>query len=329
MFTKSLALLTCLTSFASFAVYDGAESGGGGGGICNPQRCMTLAQAGLRVDANAADGYVIPSEVAAEVSRMVLSLPFDFPKEDLITRALAAPTVFTVVAEAQSRNYRRFKDEYLTILRQQGASTEGFELMAVSTLQNPRREQQAKTYLLPGFERLDVRGKALILLHEGLIRERHFTVAQALHFDGLFLEQVEAVESGATINRWPFLQSMRLSETKYYALRDFVVQNGPVSGEELCGQLTQSGCRISHANAYRFNVVRPDFSQFFGGSEVEFPVWHSRDITSTLRERNPVRVNVARQLKKVCDESPSSSQILVPEHLTPGERHQLIGVVCE
>jgi hypothetical protein len=154
---KVFALLAVI-SLGAFA----GNEGGGGGGICTPKRCMTLAQAGLRIDEQKTNDFELEQVVVDEVVKIVSSLPVTFPKAYFFRQALGGPSTFIVASENNVKSFQNFKTEYFDILRSSGIEAKTFQLLAVS--------KDYKTYLLPGFDLLDTRGKALILIHETLIR---------------------------------------------------------------------------------------------------------------------------------------------------------------
>lgn len=184
---KYILLFLCLIT-SSIALGAGGREGGGGGGVCTDKRCLTLAQAGLRINTARTLGFRLEDEVVKSLMDLIDRLPWEFDRSELKKLAAGGPDTFAVVSESDLEKFEKFKTEYMEILRDTDFQ-EKVELLAVSS--------KGKTYLLPGFEKLDSKGKALLLLHEMLIRDFKASVLQALTFDGLLLDFTEGQTTAA------------------------------------------------------------------------------------------------------------------------------------
>lgn len=185
-----MALLVLLP-FSSFA---GGNSGGGGGGIClENKKCVTLAQAGLRIKEAAEDqNNLLTTELLSELESVINQLPpqLHIYADDVIGKK-------NDIREVQIDNQKKLKSfikEYQQILEENGdlSLAKYVELMAFTS----REENQTKvTYLIrEKFDALDARGQALILIHEYLLRVRNLSLKDALIFDGTVLDYLTALE---------------------------------------------------------------------------------------------------------------------------------------
>lgn len=176
---SSLALLACL---AVSPVFAGGESGGGGGGICyNTGKCVTLAQAGLRLSSpqeqmkQEFDDKVVEymGKISKKLSRDGLS--------NITKDVWGTDQTFVYVSEQDSAKFEEFKKDYVSILSQNGFDVSKLNLFAVSSART--------TYILPAFASLDTQGKSLILIHEAAMREvGPKNLSSILEFDGILID---------------------------------------------------------------------------------------------------------------------------------------------
>lgn len=165
----ALALIALLSPLAH--AKRGTVDGGGGGGPCNAEGCKTLSQAGLRIVTNVEQSFMVSAVVAREVRAVVSQMPLP-PKQanELVQETIGLRDTFEVVAAQDAKKFAQYKKWYLDLLRVhgKGIDTQNFQLFAVS--------EGDKTYLIqdaPGstfYDRLDTRGKALLLIHESFMR---------------------------------------------------------------------------------------------------------------------------------------------------------------
>lgn len=182
--SRSIAIMLLTMTFAH-----AGNEGGGGGGICTPIKCLTLAEAGLRVDVQGTNQFSFTVEQVKDLEKVIDMLPVQFDKKEFRKKILGRSTHYVLAQESDITKFAQFKKEYEDLLKGSAFaldSVTGFELLA-ATAKN-------KTFLLPGFDRLTTRGKSLIFIHEGLIRSYKATVLQALAFDGHVLDSIKAIE---------------------------------------------------------------------------------------------------------------------------------------
>lgn len=166
---------------------EGTNSGGGGGFICAPnETCKTLAEAGLKIKVSSSESgpikmvYTIPLEVVNEVKTIFSQVAFPkWIKDKLLEKVTGEYGTYQLVEEVDSSKFSKIKVQYEKVVRDQASSVgmKYFELAAWSdTCVNPqypdRGNENAKTYLLPRFEKLSLRQKALNLIHEANYRAR-------------------------------------------------------------------------------------------------------------------------------------------------------------
>lgn len=328
MKSKVLGLLMCLATavptFVGAQSRRGAESGGGGGGVCTATRCMTLAQAGLRIDLEKTNEFRISDEVIAEIMTILKKLPVSFEytsdHQDFFRKTYTS--TFVVVGEKETRAFRKFKQEYFSILASTEMDSRSFQLLAVS--------KDHKTYILPGFELLDTRGKALLLIHEALIRDYGASVAQALAFDGKLMDYLNADEAGNSEEHdtWPLVKSLanidKISRYSSYRapLPDFMINmnylmiavsqdDQPITINELCSDIRRLergtfSCLIRMEKALELNRLRPDFARTLGDKEVQIEIVSLRDFeSSSNRHTDPWAKAVYANVVKVCEQNPN------------------------
>lgn len=320
---SSLALLACL---AVSPVFAGGESGGGGGGICyNNGKCVTLAQAGLRIDETQTSYFELEQAIVDDIKYIVNSIKVDFNKNALISDAIGIKETFSVVSPRETKRFDKFKKDYLSILSQQTMDTSGFDLLAVSTTQS----WPAKTYLLPGYEKLDVRGKALLLIHEANIRRLRIgsktsqkSLKDVLKFDGVLLDALKANEEGQSFDQWKMveaLESISLINNGYddyiadqadAYIKTLLMEKGAMPMSSFCSsmvsldeypQMWEAGltCHLSQEKVLALRSVHPRSVQVLSGKSFDYV----SAVPSTL-EGQPMEKwgkPVVQEMTKICN----------------------------
>ncbi len=158
----------------------GGHDGNGGGGFCTEGVCKTAAEAGIKIksDSQNPNYWVFPADVIQQTENIITALPFG--RDVIKNRTFATPSTFVLANEVDSRAMKRIKKNYEEVMEKNGFTKPlgELEIFAISDSQY--------TYLLPSFFRLNSRQKALILIHEGNIREG-LSLAKTLELDGLLL----------------------------------------------------------------------------------------------------------------------------------------------
>lgn len=183
----SAALLVTMMSQVSFAS-EGGREGGGGGGFCINGKCRTLAEAGIRIkgDTVTEGRWFITPAVMKEIEKIKKALPFGQHQVEAMT--IGDYTTFVKAEEVSKKLMKEVKKDYRNLLEETGntSMSRNLEIFAIST--------DKSTYLLPKFFRLDDRQKALILVHEGIVRTQNQDYRLALQFDGEFLDYLKQGE---------------------------------------------------------------------------------------------------------------------------------------
>jgi hypothetical protein len=182
------------------------NEGGGGGGICTPARCITLAEAGLRMDAQGTADFRLTVEQVRDMEDVISAIPTRFDRRDFQRRILGQSRDYVVASETDVAKFQQFRAEYVRLLRNTPFApevNEGFQLLAVT--------QGDKTYLLPGFDKLNLRSRSLILIHEGLIRSYGASVQQALVMDGLVLTALNDATAVDVVALGEILSDLRIA----------------------------------------------------------------------------------------------------------------------
>ena len=178
---KILGLAVLLSAFAM-----AGQEGGGGGGICSPRSCITLAEAGLRINSHMTNEFKIGMEQKNDLYQLIELIPVDFDKKILYRSAIGDSKTFKVV-EAQDKNkFEKFKQEYLSILSSVGMDAKDFKLLAAT--------KKTTTYILPEYEQLNTRSKSYVLIHEALIRNYGASVKEAIRFESEILDYIKLAQ---------------------------------------------------------------------------------------------------------------------------------------
>lgn len=165
----------------------GVVNGGGGGFICPPnETCKTLAEAGLKIKVSSTNSgqiksvYTIPLEVVNEVKAIFSRVAFPKQiKKTLLDKVVGEYGTYLLVEETDPDKFSKIKERYEKVVQNQASSIgmKYFKLAAwsdtcVSQEYPDKEKENAKTYLLPTFEKLSLRQKALNLIHEANYRAR-------------------------------------------------------------------------------------------------------------------------------------------------------------
>ena len=305
---KSIVLGFSLLAYSTLG-FGGGANGGGGGGLCFNEKCLTLAQAGLRINKEKTKIFELEQPVIEEMVSLIGKIPANINVKSFMTTAVSYSETF-VIAEGSGRNFERFKKEYLKILKDNSFNTEKFELLAIS--------QDRKTYLLPGFEKLDTRGKALLLIHESLIRNYNASVIDALTFDGLFLDYLNAIENGTDkdYDAWPMIElfaklnMIHSSDVKEAYFMDLVRRQGTINAASVCEKYdtinSNEICDIGNIQALRLRSLHPLFSQMIGSSYLSFETLHIHSLKNNLSNlRYPEARPMIENLINFCEVNPS------------------------
>ncbi len=191
MIVQALALLVSLSSFSAVA---GAESGGGGGGICKGNKCITLAEAGFKFTNPTNPNYEFSYQVIKELDDINSKLPLKISTEAVIGK----PGDVVVVEVSNDRRVKKFLKDYQSLLVANGSAdlSKRIELLAFTN--------GKKTYLIrEKYESLDTRSQALLLLHECKLRVMGMSLTEALKTDIATVDYLKALES----NRIPNLKN--------------------------------------------------------------------------------------------------------------------------
>jgi hypothetical protein len=184
---KTSSTLLIIATLLSLQAYAGADKGGnGGGGFCySPDKCVTLAEAGLRIPADI-PLFLVSQETEDAIRKILHSLP---ESEGLITkrisRALGDRDTFVPIQKDSDRKFRKITEDYKKLIKTYAPNllTDAFELFAVSD------QQKQITYLLPAFFNLTPTSQALILIHEANVRGFPSSVIPyAVQWDGFLYD---------------------------------------------------------------------------------------------------------------------------------------------
>lgn len=330
---KSMLALFALVSFFNISVSNAGNEGGGGGGICIAKRCMTLAQAGLRIDEKKTSEFELEQSVVEEIAKIVKSIPF-YIGTDLQSSTIGRKDTFIVVSENQTKDFAKFKKEYLGILKDSKMDSQQFELLAIS--------KDNKTYLLPGFELLDTRGKALLLIHESLIRDSHASVIQALTWDGYLVDFLAASENGtgAAFDRWPMIQiliDMKVLNddyAKHEFLETAVEKNNnridSVCSNRFSGSDKETVCNISREVALSLRTIHPDFAKKLGDTTV--PNIREESLAYLKNHLDhpsgPVGEAFMINMIKLCDDTTLKDSLVIVNAMPVSSQKMLVRLDC-
>jgi hypothetical protein len=292
---KLILVILIMSGLQAYAGNDG----GGGGIICfTSGKCITLAEAGLRVSSN-------PSALEEKGSAFKIPTPPEPPavSEEIlrevrnIIRLLPATPVgmfwfspynfyagkYVRVNINNEKKFKKAKAEYAKILKSNGFQQEGFTLAAFTGQEG---YGEMKTYLLPDFYRLNTHSQALILIHEAVVwktsdaRSKEFSpVKFALEFDALVLDILkgksldinyltymhETLEQSGWASRYYFLSPLlrrayqkSIVEGQRYKLSDYD------KGKDIYFNL------LNNEDSYRLYKKNPDLWKILASEGVVF-----------------------------------------------------------
>jgi hypothetical protein len=287
-----------VATLLSLQAYAGADKGGnGGGGFCySAGKCVTLAEAGLRVPQDI-PLFMISEEAEKEVRGIVGALPKNslfggfwgvddnFEAKHLIDRALGGRDTFVSVDQSNIPAFENIIKEYKSLIQQYAPHlpAEKFSLFAVSD------SQKEITYLLPQFFKLTPHQQALILIHESFVRAKGSKIMPlALRLDGLIYDCVHSdakpdrLELFLAYYNW-YAQANRLTTHSYQLFRDLVTILSDKAGRPLLamdlspswisGQVSEVGREEALAGNKNLD---PRFAKIFYGAK--FKVFDRTDL---------------------------------------------------
>jgi hypothetical protein len=177
-------ILLVLTLYA-FNAKAGNDVGGGGMICISPKNCMTLAQAGLRIkeepiDVSAPPAPAVSFEVIKKMQEIIKTLNIPSDLKSAFYRITQEPAnIYKKVDFYDPKKFEIVKKEYNAILDENNFSTSNLIIAAIS--------DKKSTYILPEFDRLNTYSQALVLIHEGVVRQSG-SVKLALQIDGAILD---------------------------------------------------------------------------------------------------------------------------------------------
>jgi len=165
--------------------------GNGGGVICiTPDKCITLAEAGLKLKHQPEGFYRLP-QALLDHAKLIISISGIHPEiqRTLFQRVLGKTKTYQPVETIDEKKHAQLKAAYLKTVKDIDANfrLNNFEIVAWSDSENK------VTYLLPRFFELTMRRQAYLLIHEANVRESRDSqvLMAALQFDVLFQSLVE------------------------------------------------------------------------------------------------------------------------------------------
>ena len=163
------------------------NDGGGGGGFCFKEtRCVTLAEAGFRLqnESNKVEAPILPfvPEVLSEAIHIINSLPVRQQYKSYLIEKLGNLRMYSRTTSYNKSTINKIKKDYQDLLEKNGQSARGLVIYALSNSEH--------TYLLPEFYKLNIKSQALILIHESWVRKSGSFI-EALRLDGFILDLLE------------------------------------------------------------------------------------------------------------------------------------------
>ncbi len=273
----ALCFSALLSAMQAFAI---SRSGNGGGGFCYDNgKCVTLAEAGLRIPLEI-PLFMISQETESEVKRILSFLPLSASSVQERTKiAVGERDTFVPVQKQSERKFRDIVDRYKEMIKTYAPNLplDRFELFAVSDQNAP------KTYLLPAFFDLNPTRQALVLIHEANVRGfSSAAVPYAIQYDGILYDYFTKSEKADSLtfslidyNRWvaqggrDSLSSFQLFETlnSYFAAK--IGRRMRVS--DYCDEslMVKSTCFVSREKAFSGSRnIDPRFAQILYGAHI-------------------------------------------------------------
>lgn len=191
-------LILTILIMSGVQAYAGND-GGGGGVICiTSEKCITLAEAGLRIKADGASPAApqrpaLSLEVVKEVEAIINALPLHFEVRSALEKITNVPvTAYRAVEYIDDKNFKKIKEEYYKILSENNFPSSDLEIAAVSDFET--------TYLLPEFYKLSLRSQALTTIHEAVVRKTG-SVLKALELDGYIVDALNGKQNSYELTR--------------------------------------------------------------------------------------------------------------------------------
>lgn len=194
---KSFLMMGLLFTTTLFAA--GERGGNGGGGFCYDNgKCVTLAEAGLRIPRGEINLFMISEEIEVEIKRIVSILPLSqVQKKALVKNAVGERNTFMPIEQSDAKKYKKILKSYQQLIRQYAPRlpSDEFVLYAVS------EQEASRTYLLPSFFDLGLQQQALLLLHEANVRNRPSgVITTAIQWDGMVDDFLHHPDEASTVN---------------------------------------------------------------------------------------------------------------------------------
>lgn len=206
--TKWLGAVLLLSMFATQS-FAGAEGSGGGAGICRNGKCITLAEAGFRVNTNSGSTE-ISSEAIEELVKINSLLPKQIKLD--IESIIGKPGDIVFVEVADRKKLKKFSKQYSELLRTNGSSgySENLEVLGFTTTRDGERYTKITYLIKDKVEALNPRSQALLLIHESSLRTKVASLEEALAFDGALVDYLQAIEAGKEPNLVKLLMGFKL-----------------------------------------------------------------------------------------------------------------------
>lgn len=240
-FAKGLFLSACLFSLlpAAHAEAGGESSGGGGGGIClpgetpsKPGACRTLAETGFRLSNPTLPDFEIDDDTLAALEDIRSQLPSWLQGHFTRAKVIGDKNTVVTLEIDNADKVKVFTEEYKAIIRKQTPNYDftNFQLLGFTL--------EKRTYLIADkFRRMtDPKSRALLLMHEKNIRVNETKVIDAVRFDGMILDYMEA-KRGNRLDKFDFWSFYRI-------LGDSNLIADDIARSLMVGDLVQKGMPI-------------------------------------------------------------------------------------
>lgn len=302
--------LVLFVSFLFISVtFAGDRGGNGGAGICSNGKCVTFAQAGFRL-INDENAYIPPMNLLTELDKISQLMP---KKLSLSTSEVISKYGDIVMVEiVDNVTVEKFLATYEGVLSNHGFSEKpaGLELLAF-TVEN-------KTYLIKNkFESLNLRGQALLLIHEFSLRVKKADLEEVLMFDGALVDYLRNVEMNGeedylsllTHSQAIFLINPELQRA--YTLNEILKQYGqPLLVNGFYNEFDYSLRTVDRKYVGKMNI---GFDGLIRGSELIpdlYKVMSSGEIYTYVTARSDILGEFASYLSKLVQKSPKGFIVL-------------------
>ena len=281
--------LTIFVLLSSAYALAGGVAGGGQGGFCINTICVTLAEAGFRIQQPYVNAPVVPPAAFVATKRILskLNIPEGI-KTDIKESAFANDGgQFLRVKSYNPKKFEEYRDDYLNLLKKYDFKATGFKLFAVS---NPSTET---TYLLPEFYHLTPFQQGLVLIHEGIVRYTG-SVMLALKLDGAILDTLKGKPARLQILEVILRENHILTSTmpigsydwamkKYFAdsfLLDNLPGNLPIKVKKLLGRYNYQTSAENDSLLYQASPMAYEDVKQFGITSID--PWLLQDYAEEL-----------------------------------------------